>query len=127
MQSAMTPLRLFQSVASTIGPCDSRTQYVWRWNLRPGLDIAIERRGFAGKMWLPWPGTDFGIGRRRLPGDRVNSNVYHKAPSLARGDLLELRIATDAELAVVLNYLRSRVGTVAPAGSSRGGPESTAA
>jgi hypothetical protein len=109
MQITVTPARLFNATTRVFGDCHSRTEYVWRWNLGPGLDLAIERRGSGGKLWLPWAGEDLGFGRRRQPGDRVNSNVYHKAPSLARGDLLELPTTTDAQLTLVLAYVRSLV------------------
>lgn len=105
---------LHKRLESEFGPPTSETQYVLRWHVEDGLDVVVERRGTDGKLWTAWPGGEgpsLPFGRRRPPGDGVNSNVYaHSAvPSLAGGDLFELRITTDHELDCAIAWLKGRL------------------
>lgn len=100
-------------MVAEFGHALTSTKYVYRWRPHPRLDVVTERRpGREGVCWMPWPGGDATTlqnARRRPPGDRVNSNVYAHTPSMAEEDLLEVRIADEAQMHALIGYIRGRV------------------
>lgn len=86
------------------------TQYVAEWHVAPGLDVVVETRGSATRLWLPFNGNcPWDFARHAPAGDRVNSNVY-AAPSLKDGNLLEVRVANPEDLSLLLGYIEGRKG-----------------
>src|SRR5687768_442676 len=100
-----------QAVTLQLGEPSSATSKVVRWNVKPGLDVVIQRDASPsrGVVWMPWPGGNSVCPSTGevYPADRGRHSNTYGAPSLVRGKAaLKLNVFDADSLSVVLSRLK---------------------